>query len=834
MDTLMQDVRFAVRSLRRAPGMTLVALVTLSVGIATVSTIFGFVNSVLYRALPFPNAHRIVALSAIQPGHVYTHWSSQPLEVVDAVRAQARSFERVAAFREEFAMTLSSKGIETTSPTVTAVDSSVLPLLGTYAQRGRLMTPREVAGGEPVAMISDSIWRSRFGAAGDAVGRTISLNGTSYQVVGILPPGIRFYERSDLLIPLAERLDTLGPAHARQYSLIGALRRGVSPVQAQAELKDVSTRLAAGDSRFRGWTIAVRDGMYDRNKGVGPSIYLWMFVAAGMLVLLIACTNVTNLLLVSAAERRPEMAIRTSLGAGRMRLVRQALMESVILAACAGAGALLLTIWGQRTLSAIIPLGNMPSFIRWGLDVHVVEFTALLSLIVVAAVGVTPALEGTRLDLVNSLKAGGSAVVTRSHVSRSARRGVVAETTLAMTMFIVAALLWRSYGHLTRVDPGIPSDRIVQLWMSLNRARYPDFASSARFANALSERLAADPAVAMTAVRGGFSGLDADQARALKQFGQAKLDAMSFTERGGIYLPSDPARPIANGIQPTIWKWAVSDGYFQMVRLPMLRGRAFDASVHAGSAPSAVVSQAFARLIWHDDDVIGKTFVIGAGGTPIAVIGVAQNTRRVMSGAGGGGTHIDDEPIIYMSERQVTPTNAMALVVPRGDISTLQRPAQAAVASIDPEAVIAGLRTLAQDQGDTLMIVRIFGTILGGMAVCALLLAIIGTYGVIAYGVTQRTREIGLRLALGATPRGVVKLFVAEGMRMIAIALGLGFALTLAASQVVRVFLLGVSPFDPITYAAVLALFTLVAFAACWFPARRATRVSPMSALRAE
>jgi ABC-type antimicrobial peptide transport system permease subunit len=350
---------------------------------------------------------------------------------------------------------------------------------------------------------------------------------------------------------------------------------------------------------------------------------------------------------------------------------------------------------------------------------------------------------------------------------------------------------------------------------------------------ALADRAVADAHVEQAAIRGNNGRLDADEAARKRALRGKPDNPGSFDEMVGLYLAEDPSISADRNFRPQVFRWSVSDSYFRTMGLSLVQGRAFDAHDQAGSAPVAVVSEALTRAVWHRPDVVGRTFTAGRGGTPITVIGVARDYRSSYRDAAG--LRIIPMPAVYFTERQVTPANVRLIARARGDVNALAKAIPALVHSVDAQAVVERIQTMAQEGGgETAMLSRIFGTILGVLAICALLLATIGTYGVISYGVTLRTREIGLRIALGGTQAQVVQLFVREGMRTISVGLAIGVAIALGASQVLRGILLGVSPFDPLSYFVTLAFFGSVALLACWLPSRKAARVEPMVALRGE
>ena len=826
-----QDIRHAIRTLGKSPGMSAISIVTLAIGIAVVTTIFSFVNSVFYRPLPYPEADRIVSLSSSAPRGTWDY-SSAPLQVVEQMRHATRSIERVAAFYETGKILALREGARAVG--VTAVDSSVLPMIQAHPERGRLITASEIRALTPVALISDSLWRSTFGGSDAILGQPLSLEGVTYTIVGVLPPGYRFYMRSDVLIPLAEHPDSVAASIAQRYGLLAKLRPGASLEQARLEVKQLGDRLAAADPQFKRWHNEVYDGMYDRTRGFGAPIYSWLFVGVAMCVLLIACTNVANLMLVRAAERRGEMAIRTSLGASRARLIRLALTESTLLGLAAATLGALLSVWGIRLLFILIPTYGFPSWIHLGVDVRVLGFTLILAVISVAAIGITPALEGTRLDLVKALKVGGDTTMTNSALTKSGKRGVAVEIALSVMLFVGAALLWRSYGNLSSTNLGFPADQLIQPTVALDQTRFATDSARLRFQHELAERFTTDPRVSSVAIRGYAARLDVDEA-ARKRALKGKQDPGGWSEElTGIFLTDDPSKSADRDLRPYVSKWGVSDSYFRTMGLAIVRGRGFAEQDQAGSSPVAVVSEQLARVLWHRPDVVGKTFTAGRGGTPITVVGIARDYNGSFTDPGG--MRIGAMPAVYYSERQATPNNVRPIVRARGDATALVRAVPGIVHDVDAQAVIPRVETMEQEQElhGNQMLIRVFGTILGVLAMCALILAAIGTFGVIAYGVALRTREIGLRIALGGTHSQVVGLFVSEGMRAIGAGLAGGVVLALAASQILRAMLVGLSPFDPITYAMTLAFFGTVALLACWLPARRAARIEPMVALRGE
>jgi putative ABC transport system permease protein len=831
MDELLRDIQYALRSMRRAPGITVVATVTLAIGIASVSTVFSFVNSVYYRPLPYPDADRIVALSTVTE-RGYADWSQQPLPVVELLRHEAHSFERIAAL-DESASTLTG-GDKPVLISRTAVDTSVLGLIGAKAERGRLLSRTDIVERAHVALISDSLWRANYGAREDIVGQLLHLDGVTFEVVGVLQPGLRFYERSDVLVPLVEHADSVRAGDGQMFVVFGKLRPGVTVAQARVEVERLAERLKAADPQFTHWKLIVQNRMIFRARLVGPATRAWMFVGVAICLLLIACTNVANLLLVRAAERRSEAAIRIALGGSRARLIRRSLTESLLIGLGAGALGLLLAVWIVKVLTSVLPLYGVPSWMHFGLDVRVLAFTVLITLVAVTVCGAAPALEATRVNLQGLLKAGGHSVVISHDVMRSARRGIVLETAISVMLFIGAALLWKSYIKLASLDVGFDASRVVRVSVAPDRFRYSNDSLRATFNRNLAERIAADHRVAAVSLRtsGAMLATDAAVRERQDKARPAGEKPLSYDDAVGIFLPAEPTRSVDHDLRPQVLRYGVSDSYFRVLGLPILLGRGFDPSDREASPPVAVVSEQLARRAWRRDNVVGETFRIGKIGTPITVIGIAHDVLQPISTEG----EMRAEPMstVYLSDRQSTLYDATTLVRAKGNPEFLSASIATFIRRYDATASVSRVETLAAEAEHTAMVSKLAGIVIGALALCGLLLAIVGVYGVIAYGITQRTREIGLRLAIGGTPKQLIGLFIRDGMRMIVGGLAIGLVLALAASRLLRFFLLGVSPFDPFSYGGVLALFGMVALLACWLPARRATRVDPSVALRAE
>jgi putative ABC transport system permease protein len=835
METLLQDLRYAVRGIRRHRGLIIVTVATLAIGIASVTTIFSFVNSALFRPLPYPDAERIVALSE-QSTHAAGAFSQVALETVREIRRGTDVFQRIAAFRDRpVTVAPSAPAVQVQA---TEIGPDVLPLLGAHAQRGRVFTAGDIRSHAPLLLLSDRLWRTHFGARDDVIGRTVRMSGTAYTVVGVMQPGFRFYERSDLWMPLDTRV-AAGSELDRSYSALARLRRGVSREQARREGHVIGQRLAAQDPHhYADWSIVVRDGMVDRGVRAWRPFAI-LFLGAAVCVLLVACSNVATLLLARSAERRSEMAVRASLGASRRRLLRQNLTESALIAFVAGVSGTLLSMWGIRLMLHLVPTANFPSWVRFGIDGRVLAFTVVLSLLAVFAFGLLPALEGTRVDLVAAMKGGDTGASARGGTRRG-RIVIVVEMAAAVILSIAVALVGRSYRNATSTDPGFDATRVLTVQALFDGGAYTTRDARARYYAALMDRLRQRPGVGGVASRGWYAGMRATSiatgsatARRATATARTQDSVATTTDRdAGIYTGNDLTRSAITGLRPFPSELVVSDDYFRVLGLPLLRGRTFGAGDTQGSSPVVVVSERLARHLWPGENPLGRTLRIGKSGTPLTVVGVATNARPLRFGSRG--LHADPLPDLYLSTRQALEESTQLLVRATADPAVVASSLAGTARTVDRNLALSPVRTLAEEMDVTTIVLRAIGSIMSVFAASGLCLALMGIFGVIAHTVARRTSEIGIRMALGATPPNVIRLVMRDGVRLIAIGLGTGLIASVALSRALRLVLLNVSPLDALTYAGVAALFTTVALIACYLPARRATRVAPASALRQE
>ena len=818
IDHLRADIRFAFRSLKRAPGFTAVALTTLVVGIASVTSLFSLVYAYAFRPLPYKDAERIVSLHERRAHTVRPNGVS--IDAARAIVTGGHSFERIALF--ETGSTRGSLAGQTIDVQTLWVDSSFMALFAMTPQRGRTLTSDEILNDAPSIMISDVLWRTKFGAEPSAVGRTVRLGSELLTIVGIMPPRFRFPNQTDIWRPL-RRKDGVDPV----VTLLAKLKPGVRPQAIEPELALIAKRLAQSDAeRFAGATISAEEMI---NRGVGGGVaFVWLFMAAAVAVLLIACANVGNLMLVRAAERRSEMAIRASLGAGRRRLLTQALMESIVLATLAGVLGSMLSLALVKLGLAVIPSAGFPSWLTFGLDSRILIFTVGLLALVTVAVGLTPAREGTRFDLARALKAGGDAGTSSSGVTKRAQRGIVVQLSLSVVLFIGALLLVQTYRQLAIVDMGYAADEIVQLTPYFDAERYSNDTSTMHFVSEVLASVTPLVGPGRAAIR-GFVDLEALSAIATTANGRGA------NVRRGVELVTDGDSARTRGTLRSLYPYpryfAVSHEYFQTLDLKVVRGRSFAPDDAPGSQKVVVVSRHFADAFWPRENPIGHTVQFGPHGTHVIVIGVVEDVRDVQGGPRG--VHVSARPDAYFSAGQVKVWQPEILLHASGSVTALQREVQVIARRVDPD-VSTTAYTMARAVETERFVAKLFGSVIGGFAISGLILSIIGIYGIVAYGITQRTREIGIRIALGGTSRDVMRLVLRQALRFVGVGLAAGVVLSFGTSRLLRVLLFGVSATDPLTYAAACIIFGGVGLLACYVPARRVTRIDPLVALRTE
>ena len=809
MERLWQDIRFALRSLRRSPGHTAAALLALALGIGANTAIFSVVYGVLLEPLPYPSPERLVMLIDANPSRGFDRFTSSPPNFVDW-RAQSRSFAGMAAMTRANP-SLTGGGAEPERLEGAQISAGFFETLEVPPALGRgIGAADDRPGAPPVAVLSHELWRRRFGADPTLVGRTIELEGTPHTVVGIAPEGFQFPSRVEVWTPLALEI-TPQMRGGHFLGVVGRLKPGVPVARAQAELTVIASRLEKQypDSNT-GWTVNAVPLRELIVEDVRPALLVLMATVA--VVLLIACANVANLLLARMASREREVAVRTALGAGRGRLVRQFLTESVLLA-LAGAGlGLLVALWGTRALVAM-NADNIPRAAEIGLEPPVLLFTLALAVVTGLVFGLVPALHAARPDLQGTLKEGGRGASAGVR-ARSARGAlVVVEVALTLVLLVAAGLLLRSLVGLSAVSPGFETAGILTLELNLPEARYPDDDGNPRIAAFYDEVLAE--------VRGLPSVVSAGAGYPLPLGGSAYV--LSFVVEG---RPEPPP-----GQEETSHIRFVTPGYLESLAIPLVRGRRLNAGDRDGGLPVAVVNRTMAEKTWPGEEAVGKRFTFDDPGDDDVewrtVVGVVGDVRHMT---------LDTEPAAetYLPMAQAPSSAAVLVVRTDGDPMRLAAPVREAVRRADADLPVFSVRPLTKVVAESLAEQRFRTTLLAIFAGLALVLASVGVYGVISYGVTQRRHEMGLRMALGARREQVQRLVVGQGLRLVLVGAAVGLVAAYLATRLLASFLYGVRATDPLTFAAVPVLLALVALVASWLPARRATQVDPIVALRAE
>jgi len=819
IDDIATDARRSARALRRSPWYSLVAIGTLGIGIAAVTAIFSFIYSFYWRPLPFPNADRTLSIVETRTSGVCC--SGVTAHAAERIAASVHSFDRVT--RYDVAGGDLAVGNQAHLLSTLLVDSAFYDVLGLYPQVGHLPSPDEIRANLPIVAISDELWRSVFGGDERVVGRHLQIGNEDLRIIGVLPPRFGFPWRTDALRPLPppnanDSLESTG--------LLGRLKPGATRRQAEAELATIArTMQADAAARSARISFTIRPEMLDRRANqVLPMPSL--FIGAAIFLLLVACSNVGNLVLVRSAERRSEMAVRAALGASRGRLVAQALTESLVLNGAAGVVGVLGAVALVKLGLILLPTQGYPFWVRFGLDARVLAVTTLVVLLATMTVGLTPALEGTRFDLARAIKAGGEGGSLSSTVGRRGRRGLAAQLALSIVLFIGAGLFLQSYRALTHTNLGYPAEHLASVSMFFDPNRYAELPARARVAEELAEAMRRDRGIVRTAIRGSSANR------------LIEASAVPVNERHATGLPDfriipdgDTTRAVSELRLPArMRQFVVSEDYLATARIRVLQGRGIERADAAGATPVALVSERFAGVFWPHGNAIGHRFRQGAKGPDFTVVGVVQDVRDIQGGHAGYSA--DARPDVYLSYRQVETYYPNVIAYTTSSASAAGAAAAKALRSIDPQLVsrtdpVGGL-------GEARFVMSVFGSVIGTFGAAGLLLSIIGLYGVIAYTVAQRRREIGVRLALGATQRMVSWEIVRQAMRFVGVGIAVGLLLAAVMSRLLLIFLFQVSPLDAPTYAIAAVLFAVVAIMGCWVPSRRAARVDPMLALRAE
>jgi putative ABC transport system permease protein len=794
MRDVLQDLRHGLRVLARSPGFTAVAVVTLALGIGLNTTIFSFVNAAVYRPFPWPDVERLVVIGSRHPR--LAPWGSGVSRAgYLEIRDQTRGLEKIAAYEED-GFNLSGAG-EPERVSGARVTAGLLPLFGARPQMGRLFGPAEDRPDAPkVVVLNHELWQRRYGRDPDLLGQAVTLDGESHTVIGILPPRFHGLDFARLWVPLKPDPQRSDPDE-RSLTVLAHLKPGVTLAQARQEVEGIGRRLEPADPPADGgWSFVLESHTTPvRERGM-PSLVLFLLGAVGF-VLLIACANVAGLLLARSFARRKEMAIRAALGARRLRVVRQLLVEGSLLAGLGGALGLLLSLWGIEGLLSLVP-SETPSWLDISLDRRVLGFTLGATALTGILLSLAPALQLTRVDLNAVLKEGGSGSI--AGVPSQKLRGflVVFEIGLAMILLIGAGLMIQSFVRAHGLDPGFDPRNVLRMELTLPEARYREPSRQMAFFEQALAQLESLPGIRAA----GFAAF--------------------------VPLPAQDDR-----WDTWVQSQAVSPGYLQALGLPLLHGRGFTKQDSEGVV---LLSESLARRTWPEGEALGKTLRLGGAGSEeaaLTVVGVVRDRRRI-EWWGEAGTRNAAVSELYVPLRSMPGRAVHLLVRTEADPMDQLAAVREQLRSLDPDQPVHAVETLEQHLRRHVGPIATFAFLFSVFAVAALALVMMGVYGIVAYSVSQRTQEIGLRMALGAGRRDVLRLVLGHALRLIGLGVGLGCLGAFGLTQGLAVVLYGVAPTDPATFVGLAFLLGAVAVAAGYLPARRAMGIDPMQALRYE
>jgi len=802
-DEMIQDLRYGVRMLLKNPGFAAVIVIVLALGIGANTAIFSVVNAVLLRPLPYSEPQRLVWVSEVtRDGEEvygtadYLHW-----------REQSQTFDHLVAFMPG-TIYLTGRG-EPEQLNSLRVTANFFPALGVSPQLGRAFTPEEDRPGlAPVVVISHALWQRRFGSDPAIIGQSLALDGRSRQVIGVMPPGFKFLRKADVLIPRALNVQQELANEGMSFlgNVIGRLKPGVSLEQARAELDVILRRIQEANPRRLYGERAIVTPLGERLVG-DLRLGLLVLFGAVAFILLIACANVANLMLARARARQKEMAIRAALGAGRLRLIRQMLTESVLLSVLGGVAGLLLALLVVKALLPLIP-DDLAHLKVSSIDGTALGFTFLASLLTGVVAGLIPALQTSQIDLSEGLKEGApsAAFSKRQGARRVSSALVIGELALTLALLAGAGLLIKSYRQVRAIDPGYKPENLMTMKIPVYTARYPR-PQKKLFYQDLLTRIKALPGVEAA----GIGPLP------------LKLD----NERR---IVSPPSTSDKKGMIPTSCCFEVSADYFRALGMTLRAGRSFTEQDHENAPPAVIVNESWVRREFPGEDPIGKSVGYGYDNSRQGtIVGVVADVKRFGLESGMQ----DSEQ--YNSVLQNTESGAPYLFVrTTGDPLKLAPSVRQQIWAINPNIPVVDVMAMEQIVAESIAPRRFQMLLFGAFAAVALLLAAVGVYGVISYSVSRRTHEIGIRMALGARPHDVLLMVVRQGMTLVIVGVTIGLTAAVALTRVMKSLLFELSATDPATFAVIASLLIGVALLACYLPARRAMKVDPMVALRHE
>jgi putative ABC transport system permease protein len=806
LESIWQDLRFAVRTLRKNPAFSIVAVLTLALGIGANTAIFSVVNTVLLKPLPFKDSTRLVIVwetdrekgrqrDQVSSGN-FADWQNQN-----------QAFEDSAAY---FNWTNNLTGLDYPERLKSAlVTGSFFQTLGANAALGRTLHPDDAqADRDSVAVLSDGLWKRRFGASPEIVGKTITLNRTGIVVVGVMPPDFRFPEEdTDLWLPFTLTSSHLQDRAGKFLKVVARLKPAIDIRQAQVDLDSIAGRL---EQQFpatnTGCGVRISPLQEDEVRDIKPTLLVLLGVVG--FVLLIACANVANLLLTRAASRRKEMAVRSALGAGRWRLLRQVLTESLLLSLAGGAVGLLLAQMGVQVLTSLAP-AEIPRLDQIGVDGMVLGFTFAACILTSLLCGLMPAVSASKTDLQDALKEGGRGL-TGSSSRRLRHLLVVFEIALSLVLLVGAGLMITSFIRLQAVAPGFDSGSMLTMTMWLPGSKYPRSQQQTEFFQQVINRVKELP---------GVQSVSAIQDLPLRR------------NRMGFEFSIDHRPPPSPGEKQDAAYRVIGPDYFRVMGIPLIAGRDFTERDNRQSPPVLIINQTMARQYWEDENPIGKRMRFGGDGAPwYQIVGVAGDIRHM-------GLDEEEGPAFYQPHAQKTFDflRWMTLVVQTStDPMSLAGTLRAQVQALDNDQPVYEIATMKDILSQSVAKRRFATLLLGLFALVALSLGAVGIYGVLAFAVAASTREIGIRMALGARSLEVHRLVFGQGLRLVIAGVGLGLVAALALTRILSSLLFAIEPTDPLTFASIPLLLVVVAMLACWVPARRATKVDPLEALRYE
>ncbi|HMF56640.1 MAG TPA: ABC transporter permease [Pyrinomonadaceae bacterium] len=809
MDTLINDIRYGYRMLVKSPAFTAIAVLALALGIGANTALFSVVNALLFHPFRFPEMNRIVTVWETIPTQGVEHNEASVPNYLDW-RAQNSSFENLGGY------SWWSVNVSSVDPPERVqgflVSGNFFQVFGATPILGRTFTVEdEQAGRDKLVILSYGFWQRHFGGDPNIINKTLQLNNISRTVVGVMPREFDYPAGSEMWAPYPlDQSSQPDERHAHFWLVVGRLKSGAGREQAESELNSIAANLEGQypDSNT-GRRVTVIPFLQDTIRNYRAALLI--LLAAVGFVLLIACANVANLMLARAAARQKEMAIRTALGAGRLRIVRQLITESTLLALLGGFFGVLFALWGIDLLVSLFPaefIRYIPGWSQIGINREVLLFTLGVSVLTGIFFGLFPAIQASRPNLNETLKEGGGKGINSGGRSRLRSILVVAEFALSLMLLIGAGLMMRSFARLMDVRPGFNPDNVLTMSMTLPRAKYKENEQAVAFYRQLLERVRALPGVRSASVINIIPLAGSNQTTLL-------------------VLEGRPEPP--HGQEPEANFRTISPDYFQTMEIPLIKGRPFTEQDTAESTPAVIINETIARKFWPNEDPVGKR-IRNAGPTErnpwLTIVGVAADIKRELAGK--------PESEIYQPHAQVASREMTVVARTENDPLNYVQPVRSQVQALDPNQPVYGIATMEQVRSSSVFLQRIAVTLLTAFAIVALVLAAVGIYGVMAYSVAQRTHEIGIRMALGAQRRDVLKLVVGQGMMLALIGAVIGLAAAFAVTRLMSSLLFGVSATDPTTFAGITLILSFVAFIACYIPARRAMKVDPMVALRYE